>query len=194
MRKRPVSDACFVVDRAIDDECWGMAGTRLLTGAARMRAVYTGGETLYGQIVRSAQGGQREHTPLQAAIGAHVGVLVVIAVVLCLTLAAVRYLQGFGLLDAALSAVTLAVAAIPEEFPVVFSFYLAAGVYRLARRQALVRRAVVVENIGRLTCICTDKTGTLTEGELRLAHLQSAAALPASSAPPETTRSDRRVQ
>ncbi len=63
---------------------------------------------------------------------------------------------------------TLAIAALPEEFPVVFSFFLGVGVYRLARQQALVRRAVVVENIGRVTCICTDKTGTLTEGRLAL--------------------------
>jgi Ca2+-transporting ATPase len=56
----------------------------------------------------------------------------------------------------------------PEEFPVVFAFFLSIGVYRLARRQALVRRAVVVENIGRVSCICSDKTGTLTEGRLQL--------------------------
>ena len=56
----------------------------------------------------------------------------------------------------------------------VFAFFLGVGVYRLARRQALVQRAVVVENIGRVTCICSDKTGTLTEGRLRLAHLAPA--------------------
>jgi Ca2+-transporting ATPase len=74
------------------------------------------------------------------------------------------------LLDAFLSAVTLAVAALPEEFPVAFTFFLGVGVYRLARRQALVRRAVVVENIGRVTCICSDKTGTITDGKLKLTH------------------------
>jgi Ca2+-transporting ATPase len=66
--------------------------------------------------------------------------------------------------------VTLAVAALPEEFPVVFTFFLGVGVYRLAQRKALVRRAVVVENIGRVSCICSDKTGTITEGKLHLAH------------------------
>src|SRR6185369_5251372 len=68
------------------------------------------------------------------------------------------------------SAVTLAVAALPEEFPVVLTFFLGVGVYRLARRQALVRRAVSVENIGRVSCICSDKTGTITDGRLRLTH------------------------
>ena len=56
----------------------------------------------------------------------------------------------------------------------VFASFLGVGIYRLARRQALVRRAVVVENIGRVTCICSDKTGTLTEGRLQLAHLAPA--------------------
>jgi P-type Ca2+ transporter type 2C len=60
---------------------------------------------------------------------------------------------------------------LPEEFPIVFTFFLGVGVYRLARRQALVRRAVSVENIGRVSSICSDKTGTITEGRLRLTHL-----------------------
>ncbi|MEX1206778.1 MAG: cation-translocating P-type ATPase [Dongiaceae bacterium] len=149
---------------------WGAAGTRLLTGAARLRVVYTGADTHYGQIVRSARAGAHERTPLQQAIGALVTVLVVVAAILCIALAGIRYVQGYGALDAVLSAVTLAVAALPEEFPIVFTFFLGVGVYRLAQRQALVRRAVVVENIGRVTCICTDKTGTLTEGKLHLAH------------------------
>jgi Ca2+-transporting ATPase len=84
-------------------------------------------------------------------------------------LALVRVGQGHGWLDAIVSAATLAVAALPEEFPVVLAVFLGVGVYRLARRQALVRRAVSVENIGRVSCICSDKTGTVTEGRLRLA-------------------------
>jgi Ca2+-transporting ATPase len=172
VRKRPFKIPLSVEGEATaDGEFWGAAGTRLLTGEARLRIVFTGGETLYGEIVRSAREGQHERTPLQGAIGALVTVLIVVAVIVCVALAATRYYQGFGLLDAFVSAVALAVAALPEEFPVVFTVFLGVGVYRLARRQALVRRSVVVENIGRVTCICSDKTGTITEGHLRLAHL-----------------------
>lgn len=89
----------------------------------------------------------------------------------CVILAIVRVRQGYGWVDAVVSALTLAVAALPEEFPLVFTFFLGVGVYRLAQRQALVRRAVCVENIGRVSCICSDKTGTITEGRLRLTHL-----------------------
>jgi Ca2+-transporting ATPase len=178
VRKRPFAMTPGTGGEAtVDGEFWGAAGTRLLTGEARLRTIFTGGETLYGQIVSSAREGQHDRTPLQGAIGALVTVLIVVAVIVCVALAATRYYQGFGLLDAFVSAVTLAVAALPEEFPVVFTVFLGVGVYRLARRQALVRRSVVVENIGRVTCICSDKTGTITEGHLRLAHLLPAEGL-----------------
>ena len=175
--KKALSALPFGREPVVEGIHWGFAGTRLLTGKARLRIVYTGGETLYGEIVRSAVGGKRARTPLQAAIGNLVRILLAAAAVFCLILVWVRLRQGFDALDALLSAATLAVAAIPEEFPVAFTFFLGAGVYRLAKRQALVRRAVAVENIGRVTSICCDKTGTLTEGRVRLAH-----ALPAASA------------
>jgi Ca2+-transporting ATPase len=169
VRKQPI-DPKPLLSGGTDELHWAFAGTRLLTGQARLRVTYTGGETLYGEIVRSALAGAHARTPLQAAIGGLVAILLIAALIVCVTLAAIRLLQGHGLVDAFLSAVTLAVAALPEEFPVVFTFFLGVGVYRLARRQALVRRAVAVENIGRITCICSDKTGTLTEGQLVLAH------------------------
>lgn len=158
----------------VDASHWAFAGTRLLTGRAVVRVAFTGGETLYGEIVRSAAQGEHARTPLQGAIQHLVSVLLVAAGLTCAILAGVRIAQGHGWLDAFLSAVTLAAAAIPEEFPVVFAFFLGVGVYRLARRQALVRRAVAVENIGRITTICSDKTGTITEGRLRLMHLVAA--------------------
>ncbi|MBL8645031.1 MAG: cation-transporting P-type ATPase [Rhodospirillaceae bacterium] len=157
-------------DMIIDNAHWGLAGTRLLMNDAKLRIVFTGSETLYGQIVHTAQSGMHERTPLQYAINSLVTLLIVIATIVCIGLAVTRYYQGHGLVDAIVSAVTLAVAALPEEFPVVFTFFLGVGVYRLARKQALVRRAIVVENIGRVTCICSDKTGTLTQGQLHLAH------------------------
>ncbi len=154
---------------------WVAAGTRLLAGTARLRIVHTGAGTLYGEIVRLATQGSQARTPLQQAIARLVGTLLMAALAICMLLAVIRLVQGHGLIDALLSAVTLAVAALPEEFPVVFTFFLGAGVYRLARRQALVRRAVAVENIGRISCICSDKTGTMTEGRLVLVDLQPAA-------------------
>ncbi|MFP5441350.1 MAG: cation-translocating P-type ATPase [Gammaproteobacteria bacterium] len=169
VRKQPLP-AGGSLPASADTLHWAFAGTRLLTGRARLRIVATGGETLYGEIVRSANTGTQARTPLQGAIAHLVAVMLAAALALCITLAVIRYAQGHGVVDAMLSALTLAIAALPEEFPVVFAFFLGVGVYRLARRQALVRRAVAVENIGRVTCICSDKTGTLTAGRLTLAH------------------------
>lgn len=158
-------------DPPVDDQHWGFAGTRLLTGEARLLVIHTGSETTYGEIVQSATCSAHGATPLQTAIGQLVKILVFVALLVCIALAAVRLSQGFGWLDALVTAVTLATAAIPEEFSVVFTFLLGVGVFRMARRQALVRRAVTVENIGRVSYICSDKTGTITEGQLRLEHL-----------------------
>jgi Ca2+-transporting ATPase len=160
---------------AVEAIHWGFAGTRLLTGSATIRVVFTGAETLYGEIVRSAVAGTQALTPLQRAMGRLVSVLVVAATLLCLVIAWARLRQGHGWVDALVSAVTLASAALPEEFPVVFTVFLGLGVYRLAQRRALVRRAVSVENIGRVSCVCADKTGTITEGRLLLAHRLPAA-------------------
>jgi Ca2+-transporting ATPase len=169
--KRPLTERSAAAPyRPIDDARWAFAGTRLLVGKATVRVMSTGAATLYGEIVRSAARGRHEPTQLQRAIAGLVTTLLAAAAVLCIVLAWVRWRQNHDIVDALVSAVTLAVAAIPEEFPLVFTVFLGAGILRLARRRALVRRAVVVENIGRVTCICTDKTGTLTEGSVRVAH------------------------
>lgn len=173
--KRPLAVTPSGDQPLVDAEHWAFAGTRLLTGRASLRVAFIGGETIYGEIVRSAVSGTHARTPLQAAIQRLVAVLLVAASIICLILAGVRLRQGYGWLDAVVSAVTLATAAIPEEFPVVFTFFLGVGVYRLGKHQALVRRAVSVENIGRVTCICSDKTGTITEGRLDLRHRLPAA-------------------
>ncbi len=161
----------------IPERHWATAGTRLLTGTARMRVVHTGAYTRYGELSRAAMGGPQESTPLQRAIGGLVARILAAALALCLLLGVVRLSQGHGWADATLSAMTLAVAALPEEFPVVYAFFLGLGAFRLARRKALVRRAVAVENIGRTSCILSDKTGTLTAGVLTLTQLRPAPGL-----------------
>lgn len=156
---------------SISADYLGFAGTRTLRGSGKLRILQTGKNTLYGEIVQSVTTARHEKTPLQLEITKLVKLLSVGSFFMCLVLAMVRVFQGKGWVDAFLSAATLAVAAIPEEFPVVFTFFLGVGVYRLAKRNALVRRAVSVENIGRVSCICSDKTGTITLGQLKLNQL-----------------------
>lgn len=194
----PIVKHAFAKDRRIvrgamiEDQYWLFAGVRVLTGSARLRVAFTGADTIYGQIVRSVQAGRAEATPIQRAINRLVSVLLIAALVACAALALARLLQGYGPVDAALSAVTLGVAALPEEFPVVFTFFLGVGVFRLAQRRALVRRAVAVENIGRVSVICSDKTGTLTEGRLKLEHVHPAPGYDAASLMRIAIRASRR--
>lgn len=155
----------------VEEENFSLAGTRLLSGEGELLVLQTGKETEYATIIESVTKIAHERTPLQNSILKLVSYLLIAAVIFCFILAAVRLWQGHGWLDAFLTAATLAIAAIPEEFPVVFTFFLGVGVYRLAKKQALVRKAVSVENIGRINRICTDKTGTLTYGQLKLTHL-----------------------
>ena len=158
----------------VEEESLGFAGTRVLSGKGEFLVLETGRHTDYAQIVQAVGAIPREKTPLQTEMSRLVNWLLWGAGGFCLFLAAIRMYQGKGLMDAFLSAATLAVAAIPEEFPVVFPFYLGIGVYRLAKKHVLVRRAVSVENIGRINRICTDKTGTITAGELKLTHVMGA--------------------
>lgn len=155
----------------IAEEFLVYAGTKVLFGEAMVRVVKTGRHTEYGEIVRSVSEVPHTKTPLQEGITKLLKYLVAAALFFCLVLVIVRKVQGDSWTESLLVGLTLAVAAMPEEFPVVFTFYLGLGVYRLARRRALVRRAVSVENIGRITHICTDKTGTITQGKLELTHL-----------------------
>ncbi len=170
VRKEPIG----IPGIQVAEENWAFAGTRLLTGTALVRIVFTGADSLYGEIVRAATATRHEHTRLQDDVARLARALLLVALTLCLLLAGTRLWQGYGLADAFLSAAVLAVAAIPEEFPVVLTFFLGLGVYRLARNNALVRRAVAVENIGRVSVICSDKTGTITEGRLRLREVHPA--------------------
>lgn len=175
----PVDKLAYSGPAAPPEESWVFAGTRLLAGTAQVRILLVGGDTLYGEVVRSVVEGPQGRTPLQDAVAGLVKLLLMAALVICFLLAGVRLWQGFGWIDAFMSAATLAVAAIPEEFPVVLTFFLGVGVYRLARRRALVRRAAAVENIGRASAICSDKTGTITEGRLSFSEAVPAAGVDA---------------
>ncbi|MEY4231553.1 MAG: hypothetical protein RLZZ362_2402, partial [Actinomycetota bacterium] len=106
--------------------------------------------------------------PLQRSLGRLVRALAFVALAFCVAVIAAELLHGHGWGQAVIAGVSLAIAAIPEEFSMVYTLYLALGAWRLAQDRALVRRLPSVETLGSTTVICTDKTGTLTEGHLSL--------------------------
>ncbi len=151
-----------------------LAGTTLLSGRGAARVQVTGSDTRYGRIGRLVADTDTVKTPLQKALGRLVLWLGVVAAVFCIAVMAAELLHGDGWGQAVIAGVSLAIAAIPEEFSMVYALYLALGAWRLAGERALVRRLPGVETLGSTTVICVDKTGTLTAGRLVVSGLVAA--------------------
>jgi len=146
--------------------------TSVVTGTGKAVVVATAMDTELGRIAGLiADAGAEESTPLQKKLDSFGRVLI------WATLGIVALLFGLGLmrgtkpLELFMSSISLAVAAVPEGLPAVVTVALALGVSRMARRRALVRKLPAVETLGSTTVICTDKTGTLTVGEMTVRAL-----------------------
>lgn len=148
------------------------AGTVIAAGHSKAVVTATGMSTEFGKIARLIQEAKPEDTPLQRKLkklGIQLGVLVVSICALIFLAELVRFDQPWQTLF--LTAVALAVAAIPEGLPAVVTVGLSLGVQRLARKNALVRNLPSVETLGACSVICTDKTGTLTHNEMTVKRL-----------------------
>ena len=150
------------------------AGTAIAAGTAMATVVATGMRTQLGHIAHLLATAQDSATPLQRRL-ARVSQLLVFACVGIVVLVAVAgLLRGWSLFEVFLASVSLAVAAVPEGLPAVVTVALAIGVQRMAARHVLVRKLPAVETLGCATVICTDKTGTLTTGSMRVRELWGA--------------------
>ncbi len=146
-------------------------GTQVARGRGVGVVVATGMDTEVGRIAGLLHGRSPLRTPLQQRLtrfGRHLS-LAILAI--CALIFSVGLLQGEPVLLMLLTAISLAVAAIPEALPAVVTVSLALGARRLSRRNALVRQLPAVETMGSVTCICTDKTGTLTQNRMTLETL-----------------------
>jgi Ca2+-transporting ATPase len=154
-------------DVALADRCnMAYTGTVVTYGRGDGLVVATGMGTELGRIAAMVQEVGDEETPLQRRL-AKLGKFLVWAVLaLCAVVFAAGMLRGLPVQDMFLTAVSLAVAAIPEGLPAVVTIALALGVQRMVKRHALVRRLSSVETLGSTSVICTDKTGTLTENKM----------------------------
>ena len=141
-------------------------GTIVVSGRGRGIVVATGGQTSLGGIAREVREAEIATTPLQAKFhrfSNRIGLVVLGAAVI---LVAIGVLTGEPLKDMFMTAVAAAVATVPEGLPVVLTIALAAGIRRMARKNAIIRQLPAVETLGSTTVICTDKTGTLTKNEM----------------------------
>jgi Ca2+-transporting ATPase len=144
------------------------AGSRIVAGRARAEVTLTGRATAYGKVAALVAEGIGGQTPLQLRIRRIVRRLFALALVAVAVQLAVDLALGIAPGAVLLASLGLAMAALPEEFPLVFTIFLSLGAARLARRGLLVRRLVSVEALGSTTVICVDKTGTLTHGRFDL--------------------------
>ncbi len=149
-------------------------GTSIAYGRGSAVVVETGMETQLGNIADMLQEVSEERTPLQRKMAELGKWLAIAALVLVVIVFAVGVWQGGALQEMFLTAVSLAVAAVPEGLPTVVTIALALGAQRMVRRQALIRKLPAVETLGSVTTICSDKTGTLTENRMTVTCLDVA--------------------
>jgi Ca2+-transporting ATPase len=147
------------------------AGTLIVRGQAVVQITLTGAQSALGRIGSSLAGIKQEPTPLQQSTGRLVGYLGLVALVFCGLIAAAYGVLRGDWPAGALAGITVAIALIPEEFPMVLAIFLALGAWRLAGHHVLVRRSAVIETLGGATVLCADKTGTLTENRMQVARL-----------------------
>ena len=150
------------------------AGTAVTRGRGRAIVTATGVGTEIGQIQSLTSTAEPPPTPLTARLGRLARQMVVVGVGITVVLGAVMLVQGESAETAFLTAVAVAVAAVPEGLAATVTAALALGARAMARRGAIVRRLSAIETLGETTVICTDKTGTLTENRIRVAALRPA--------------------
>ena len=152
------------------DYCY--AGTLVTQGTGTILVEKIGTETEYGKIGMNVISAPDEPTPLQKQTGKLVKTCAGIAGVLFALVGVITYFNipdhpiGDRLIESVLSGITLAMAMIPEEFPVILTVFLSMGAWRLAKKKSLVRKLPSVETLGSVSVLCVDKTGTITMNQM----------------------------
>ena len=151
------------ISKEADDKLY--MDSNILTGSGVGVVEHIGMGTEIGKIAKIVQE-EDEDTPLKTKVGNLGKTLSLIAIVVCIAIFILELFKGIPLVETFMTAVSLAVAAIPEGLPAVLTLTLALGMSQMAKSDAIVRKLLSVETLGSCTIICSDKTGTLTENRM----------------------------
>lgn len=144
------------------------SGTLIISGRGVAKVAKTGVHTEMGKIGKALESVQQEDTLLRKETGRIVKRLTIGGLILCLVVLVVHVVRYGDLLQGFLNGLTLSMAILPEEFPVVLLIFMTLGAWRLSKHQVLTRNSAVIETLGAATVLCVDKTGTITENRMKL--------------------------
>ena len=167
VRKSPDKDGKMQFKRpGGDDLPFLYSGSLIVHGQGLAKVIAIGSYTQMGLIGKALGEIEEEETLLQKETGKLVRAIFAIAMILCVMVVIAYGLTRGNWLESILSGITLAMAMLPEEFPVVLTIFLALGAWRISKKDVLTRKAAAVEILGSSTVLCVDKTGTLTQNRM----------------------------
>ncbi len=167
----------FAVKKEKEVDAALYSGTLLVKGRAIAQVSFTGISARIGSIALALLHPKEQKTLLQIEMAKFVRRIGVVAVFLCLLIVGVYYWVRGDFLASLLNGLAAAMAILPEEFPVVFTIFLALGAWRLSRINVLTRQPSAIESLGAATVLCSDKTGTITQNKMEVAMVKSAKAM-----------------
>jgi Ca2+-transporting ATPase len=147
------------------------SGSMIVQGNGVVKVIGTALNTEIGKIGKALESVKEEPTQLKKEMGTLVRRLAIIGILLCILVITVYTITRGDLLKGFLAGITLAMAMLPEEFPVVLTIFLALGAWRMSKKSVLTRKPAAIETLGSATVLCTDKTGTLTQNKMTVTRL-----------------------
>ena len=150
------------------------SGTDVTNGRGIIEIIAVGNKTELGKIGTSLSSVKKEKTPLERQVNKLIFVCTIISAVIFLLTIIITYLNhpelvfSKRIVEAILAGITIAMATIPEEIPVILTVFLAMGAWELTREKTLTRNMKTIETLGAVNVLCTDKTGTLTENKMEV--------------------------